>query len=59
METTIVRYKVKTDRAEENLRSTFVRSSLPETSALKALIENIKDRCDEPPTATASLCGSL
>lgn len=91
MKTTIVRYKVKADRAEENKKFirgvfdeldsskpaglryvsfnledglTFVHiavvetpdgaSPLQETDAFKAFVENIKDRCDEPPAAAAA-----
>ena len=90
MKTTIVRYRVKQDRAEENRR--FVRSvfeeldrnrpdglryvsfnladgltfvhiavvegdegnPLTETTAFKEFVADIKDRCDEPPAASAA-----
>ncbi len=96
METTIVRYKVKADRAEENreyIRKVFGQldnekpsglryvsfnlddglsfvhvavvetpdgsNPLPETSAFKEFVSDIRDRCDEPPVATkANIVGS-
>ena len=96
MKTTIVRYKVKADKAEENrafIRRVFdeldaskpeglryvsfnlddgvsfihiavVESEdgenpLPETSAFKDFIADIKDRCEEPPAAhSADIVGS-
>lgn len=91
MNTTVVRYKVKADRAEENkalirdvfseleetgtgdLRYvsfnlddglTFVHvavtetsdgsNPLPEQASFRKFVENIKDRCDEPPVAAAA-----
>lgn len=96
MKTTIVRYKVKADRAEENrdfihhifdeldenkpdglryvsfnlddgvsfIHIAVVESEdggnpLPETSAFKNFIADIKDRCEEPPAAySADIVGS-
>ncbi len=96
METTIVRYKVKADRADENreyIRKVFGQlddekpeglryvsfnlddglsfvhiavvetpdgsSPLPETVAFREFVSEIKDRCDEPPTAAkANIIGS-
>lgn len=91
MNTTIVRYKVKADRAEENrdyIRKVFEqldrnkpeglryvsfnlddglsfvhiavvetpngKNPLPETSAFKDFLAEIKERCDEPPVAAAA-----
>lgn len=91
MKTTIVRYKVKADRAEENrqyIRKVFDEleankppglryvsfnldddlsfvhiavvetpdesNPLTETAAFKEFIADIKERCDEPPVATAA-----
>jgi hypothetical protein len=91
METTIVRYKVKADQAEENkayVRRVFEEldaskpdglryvsfnladgvsfvhiavvesedgeNPLPKTAAFKDFIADIKDRCDEPPAASAA-----
>jgi hypothetical protein len=91
MTTTIVRYKVKADRAEENknfIRAVFAeldskkpeglryvsfnledgvsfvhiaivdaadgKNPLPETAAFKQFVADIRDRCEEPPVATAA-----
>ena len=91
METTIVRYKVRADRAEENrayIRRVFEEleankpdglryvsfnladgvsfvhiavletegdeDPLPKTAAFKEFIADIKDRCEEPPAASAA-----
>ena len=91
MSTTIVRYKVKADRAEENrnfIRKVFSEldekkpeglryvsfnledgvsfvhiaivetvdgmNPLPEASAFKQFVADIRDRCEEPPMATAA-----
>ena len=91
MTTTIVRYKVKADRAEENrnlIRKVFAeldekkpdglryvsfnledglsfvhiaivdtadgKNPLPEASAFKQFVADIRDRCEEPPVATAA-----
>lgn len=96
METTIVRYKVKADKADENkayIRRVFEEleaskpeglryvsfsladgvsfvhiavvetgdgeNPLPKTASFKEFIVDIKDRCDEPPSASsADIVGS-
>jgi len=91
MKTILVRYKVKADKAEENIQYvqdvfreldenkpsglryvcfnledglSFVHiavvetddgsNPLPETESFRKFVADIKDRCDEPPTATAA-----
>ncbi len=91
MSITIVRYKVKADRAEENrnfIRKVFAEldgrkpeglryvsfnledgvsfvnvaivetadgtNPLPESAAFKEFVADIRDRCEEPPVATAA-----
>lgn len=91
MKTTLVRYKVKADRAEENkqfIRDVFREleeskpddlryvsfnledglsfvhiavvetadgsNPLPQTESFRKFVSDIKDRCDEPPVATAA-----
>ena len=96
MQTTVVRYKIKPDRAEENreyVRKVFEQlddekpeglryvtfnledglsfvhiavvetpdgsNPLPETSAFKEFIAELRDRCDEPPAPSkADIIGS-
>ncbi len=66
MNVTIVRYKVKADRASENidfisavLDDGVEANPLPETDAFKRFVGDIKERCEEPPAATsASLVGA-
>lgn len=91
MKTTVVRYKVKPDKADENREfirgvfaeldenkpervryvsfnledgQTFVHiavvetedgsNPLPETASFKRFVADLKDRCEEPPVATAA-----
>ena len=56
MNVTIVRYKVKADRASENidfisavLDDGVESNPLPQTEAFKRFVGDIKGRCEEPP----------